>query len=160
MKRNRRQARKRRSVQKFVGPEPSLGVGTQNKQRWVDYRHLAVRPGPSDIQRQARKLFSVPSPTTKTRLLFFNRTQPRVVTGLFTGHNTLRRHLHVTGLTNCSLYRRCGTEEETSVHILVECEALASFTHAYHGSFFLDLEDIGCRSLGVILNFSKGTELP
>ena len=33
------------------------------------------------------------------------------------------------------------------VHILCECEALASLRHAYLGSFFLDPEDI--RELGV-----------
>ena len=32
----------------------------------------------------------------------------------------------------------CGTEEETSVHVLCECEALASLRHTYLGSFFLD----------------------
>ena len=37
---------------------------------------------------------------------------------------------------------RCGTEEETSVHRLCECEVLASLTHAYEGSFFLDPEDV------------------
>jgi len=30
----------------------------------------------------------------KTRLLFFNRAQSRVVTGLHTGPNNLKRHLH------------------------------------------------------------------
>jgi len=30
----------------------------------------------------------------------------------------------------------CGTEEETSVHVLCECEALVSPRHAYLGSFF------------------------
>ena len=71
----------------------------------------------------------------------------RVVVGLLTGHNTLRRHLHVMGLSNDPPCRKCGTEEETSVHILCECEALASLRHQYLGSFFLDPEDI--RVLGV-----------
>ena len=35
----------------------------------------------------------------------------------------------------------CGTEEENSVHVLCECEALASLRHAYLGSFFLDPGD-------------------
>jgi hypothetical protein len=60
------------SVQKFVGPELSLEVSTQNVkrkiQRWLDYQHLAKRRGPSGTQKQVRKLFSGPSPTTKTRL--------------------------------------------------------------------------------------------
>ena len=30
----------------------------------------------------------------------------------------------------------CGTEEETSLRVLCECEDLASLRHAYLGSFF------------------------
>jgi len=43
----------------------------------------------------------------------------------FTGHNTLRRHLHLLWLTNSPLCRRCGA-------------ALAALRHVYLGSFFLD----------------------
>jgi hypothetical protein len=38
--------------------------------------------------------------------------------------------------------QKCGTEEETSVHVLCECETLASLRHAYLGSFILDPEHI------------------
>jgi len=110
-------------------------------------------------QRQAQKFISGPSPSTKTRLISFNRTQSRVVTCLRTGHNSLRRHLYVMGLINNPTCRKCGTEEVTSVHILCECEALGSLRHAYLGSFFLDPEYINL-SLGAIWNFSKGTKLP
>jgi len=48
---------------------------------------------------------------------------------------------------------------KTSVHILCECEALASLRHAYLGSFFLDLEDIRVLGRGAIWNFAKGTGL-
>jgi len=51
----------------------------------------------------------------------------------------------------------CGTEEETSVHILCEWEALASLRHAYLGSFFLDPEDVKNLSTGAIWNFGKET---
>ena len=116
--------------------------------------------GLSGTQRQARELISGPSPAAKTGLLSFNRTQSRVVIGLLTGHNTLRRHLHLMGLTNNPLCRRCGAENETSAHILCECEALASLRHVYLGSFFLDQEDITRLNLGAIWNFSKRTGLP
>jgi hypothetical protein len=56
--------------------------------------------------------------------------------------------------------RRCGAKEETSAHILCECEALASHRHVYLGSFFLEPEDIKSISLGAIWNFSKATGLP
>jgi len=84
---------------------------------------------------QAKELISGPSPGAKTRLLSFSRTQSRVVTGLLAGPNTLKRHLHLMGLTNSPLCRRCGVEDETSAHILCECEALASHRHVYLGSF-------------------------
>ena len=91
--------------------------------------------------------------------LSFNSTQSRVVIGLLTGHNTLRRHLYMMGLSNNPICRKCGTEEETSVHILCECGALASLIHIYLGSFFLDLGDIRVLDMGLIWNFAEGTGL-
>jgi len=73
------------SVKKFVGPEPSLGVSRQNIRRkikcWMDNQDLARWRGLSSTQRQARELISGPIPAAKTRLLYFNKTQSRVVTG-------------------------------------------------------------------------------
>ena len=83
----------------------------------------------------------------------------RVVIGLLTGRNTLRRHLNLMGLTN-SLLRRCGVEEATSAHILCDCEVLASLRHVLLGSFFLDPGDVNSLRLGVVWNFSNGTGLP
>jgi hypothetical protein len=51
-------------------------------------------------------------------------------------HNTLRRHLYLLGLSNSPLCRWCEAGEETSAHVLCECEALASRRHAYLGSFW------------------------
>ena len=88
------------------------------------------------------------------------RIQSRAVTGLHTGHNTLRRHLHLLGLLDSPLCRKYGVSEETSAHILCECEALASLRHMYLDSFFLEPEDIRSLGLGAIWNFSKATGLP
>jgi len=76
-----------------------------------------------------------------------NRTRSRNVTGLLAGHNTLRKHLHLMELIYSPLCR-CEEEEETSAHILCECEALASFRHAHLDSLLLDPEDIKRQSLG------------
>jgi hypothetical protein len=51
------------------------------------------------------------------------------------------------------------TEEENSVHILCESEALASLRLSYLGSFFLDPEDIRELGMGAIWNFAKETVL-
>jgi len=52
-----------------------------------------------------------------------------------------------------------ATEDETSVHILCECEVLASLRHTHLGSFFLDPEDIRKLSIVAIWYFAKGTGL-
>ena len=53
-----------------------------------------------------------------------------------------------------------GAEDDTSVQILCECEALASLRHPYLDYyFFLEPEDIKIISLGAICNFSKAAGL-
>ena len=59
----------------------------------------------------------------------YNTQEYPDVISLITGHNALRRHLYVMRLSNNPICRKCGTEEETSVHVLCECEAVASLTH-------------------------------
>jgi len=86
--------------------------------------------------------------------------QSRAVIGLLTGHNTLRRHLHLMGLLVSPLCRKCGVKEETSANILCERETLDSLRHVYLGSIFLVPEDIKSISLGATWGFSKATGLP
>jgi len=63
------------------------------------------------------------------------------------------------GPSNNPTCRKCGTEEEASVHILCEWEASASLRYTHMGSFFLDPEDVRKLSIGAIWNFAKGTGL-
>ena len=151
------------SVQKFVGPEPSLGVSRQYIKRkirhWLDNQHGARWQVLGSTQWQAREFTWGPSSSAKTRLLSFNRTQSRVMVGLLTGHNR-RRRLQLIRLTNSPLCRRCGVEDETLANILCDCETLASLKHVYLVSFFLDPEYVKSLSLGAIWNYSKGTGLP
>ena len=118
------------SALKFVGPEPALGISMQDIRRrirrWLCNQHWVWWRGLGNTQRQARELISGPCLGIKARFLSFNRTQSRVVIGLLAGHNTLRRHLHLMGLSDSPLSRRCGAEDENKAHILCECEALAS----------------------------------
>jgi len=79
--------------------------------------------------------------------------------GLLPGHNTLRQCLYIMGLSDNPICRKCGTKEETSVHVLCECEALASLRQSYVGSFFLGPEDMGKLNIGAIWNFGKETGL-
>ena len=63
------------------------------------------------------------------------------------------------GLLGSPLCSKCGVREETSAHILCECESLASLWHAYLGSFFFEPEDIRSLGLGAICNYGKVTGL-
>jgi hypothetical protein len=152
------------SASRFVGHEPALGVSRQDLRNsincWLVNQHWGQWQSLGNTQRQARELISGPCLGTKARLLSFNRIQSRAVTGFLTGHNTLRRHLHLMGLTDSPFCRKCGAEDETSAHILCRCEALASLRYAYLGSFFLEPENIKNVSLGAIRNFGKVTGLP
>ena len=147
------------SGQRFIGPEPCLGVSRKNirrkMKRWMKNQHLALWRGPCSAQRQAREFIFGPDLVTGDGLLSFNRTQTWPVIGLLTGHNTLRRHLHVKGFIDNPTCRKCGTEEETSAHILCESEALASLRHTFLSSFFLDPEDIRVLGVGAIWIFAK-----
>jgi len=128
------------SFQRFVGPEHFLGVSRQNIKRkmkhWMEKQHLVLWHGPCSTQRQTGELISGPNLATRARLFSCNRTQSRVVIGLLVGHNTLIRHLYVMGLSNNPICRRCGTEEETSIHILFACEAFG-FTQTCTSGFLL-----------------------
>jgi hypothetical protein len=151
------------SVHYFVGPEPVLGVSRQSIKKkiqcWLDKQQITLWHGLSGTQRQARELISVPRIAFRTRLLSFHRTQCRVIIGLLTGHNTLRRYLHIIGLSDSPLCRKCGAEDGTSAHVLCECEALATHRHTYLGSFFLNPEDVRELSLGAIWTFITRTGL-
>jgi hypothetical protein len=99
------------SVHYFVGPEPALGVSSQSIKKKIqcrlDKQHMILWQGLAGTQRQAREFISGPRIAAKTKLLSFNRMQFRLVIGLLTGHNTLRRHLHIMGLSDSPLCRKC-----------------------------------------------------
>jgi hypothetical protein len=67
--------------------------------------------------------------------------------------------LRIMGLSNNLTCVKCGSEEEISVHILFEFEALASLRHTHLRSFFLGPEDIRKLSVRAIWKFGKGTGL-
>jgi hypothetical protein len=147
----------------FVGTEPALGFSRRDIRkrlsRWLINQHWASSCDPGNNHRQARELISGPSLGTRVKFLSFNRTQSRVVTGRLTGHNTLRRHLYLLGLLDSPLCSGCGVKEETSAHVLCECEALVSLRHMYLGSFFLEPEDIKSIGLGDIWSFGNAIGL-
>jgi hypothetical protein len=110
------------AVVKFVGPEPAFGVSWQDIRRirlWLVNQHWICWQGLGGTQKETRVFISGPYLGAKARILSFNRTQSRALTGLLTRRNTLRSHLHLTWLSDSPLCRRFGAEDETSAHIFV-----------------------------------------
>jgi len=95
------------SALRFLGPELVLGVSRRDMRKrldcWLVKQHWAKWRGLGNTQRQAPELILGPSLGTRAKFLTFNRTQSRVVTGLLTGRNTLRIHLHLLGLLDSPL---------------------------------------------------------
>ena len=118
-------------------PWESLDEIRKRFSRWLINQQWASWSDLGNTLRQARELISGHCPGTKIKFLSFNRTQSRAVTGLLTGHNTLRRHLYLSGLLDSPLCRKCGVKEETSAHVLCECEDLTSIRHIYLDYIFL-----------------------
>jgi hypothetical protein len=124
---------------------PNIKNGT--KCRLVNHRSTLWQ-GLTSTQRWALEL-----------ILSFNRMQSRVIS-LLTGHNTIRKHLNILGLMASPSCRNCSPEEETSAHVLWECEALATLSLTYLGFSLIDPEDVLNLSLGNNWNLIKGMGLP
>ncbi|CAH1969569.1 unnamed protein product [Acanthoscelides obtectus] len=116
------------SASKLVGPEPALGVTAHKARRkmetWVARQHSQKWRSITRNLRQARELIEGPSAKDERFCLSLDRANLRLLVGLLSGHNTLRRHLHVMGVAEDPLCERCGVEEETSALVLCRCEAL------------------------------------
>ena len=75
--------------------------------------------------RQAKLLIGDYSRKRSNNYLKLGKSKLRIATGLLTGHCKLRYHLKNMGLETDPSCRKCGEADETSAHILLECEALA-----------------------------------
>jgi hypothetical protein len=87
--------------------------------------------------RQSNLCTAGPSGKKSRDLLASDRKLCRPVTGLLTGHYTLKWHIYVTGLSSNVIYRKCGQEEESSYHILRQCPALAGHRMKIFGPAWL-----------------------
>jgi hypothetical protein len=63
------------------------------------------------------------------------------VVGLLTGHCHLKWHLFKLGLSDCPTCERCQEKDETAMHVLCECEALAHRRLLHLGQYFMDPSD-------------------
>ena len=73
--------------------------------------------------------------------------------GIITGHCTLQKHRHTMGLEKDPSCRFCGKEDETSLHVTLECPALVEMRRLYLGDPFPLANNIEVRDVRKILQF-------
>jgi hypothetical protein len=128
----------------FTEPEPacgiSIGVAKKAIGDWKSKKHQEYWESLTGL-RQAKGLIQGPF-TKKTKdPLRLNRDQLRWVVGLLTRHCHLKGHLFKLGFTDDHICERCLEDEESSIHILCDCEAVA-YTRFHHlGQYFMEPSD-------------------
>jgi hypothetical protein len=101
-----------------------------------------------------------PSQSLTVDVLQLSRRQIRAVTGLMTGHCNLRKHLYIIVIVKENpVCRLCSEEEETTFHIVFECEVLARWRFSLLG-LINPGEEIPRKNLvNRLLDLIKGTNL-
>lgn len=135
------------SAGRLTGPEPAIGI-SKGRIKFLTEEYL--RKNLSTYWRniegcRVSKIF-LPEVNLKTTkfLLSLSRSDCRMVVGLMTGHNHMKKHMVRLGIENDPTCRYCLEEDETSPHVLGECLALARLRIRMFGAHHIRTEDL-CR---------------
>ena len=95
------------------------------------------------LGRQSKHWFPGPDANRSMKLLALNRKKYGKLCQLFSGHNSLLRHLHICtpldeqDLPTSPTCQRCGLDEDTSEHFIGDCEPLAALRMEIFGDHTL-----------------------
>lgn len=104
-------------------------------------------------------MFDGPNDSRLKNFPRLNKKDFRTLTGLLTGHCTLRKKLVQIGKGENSICRWCNVSDETSLHVLMKCGAqgfLAKRTK-YFNKLFLQEEDLKEIPFTNYIKFSRDT---
>ena len=134
-----------RSGQSFIGPEPRVALSNATIDGMlVKWSHLSHRKRwrESDTCRCTHLFIADPLVGKAKRLLWLKRSALSWLMAMVTGHGNFRCHLkklNLIGTDECRLYLE---EEETTVHILCHCPALASKRLSAFGQRFIAEDEL------------------
>jgi len=140
----------------YIGPEPVLGLPYNLVRRTI--KDLLMKETymawiKSGNQRQAKEL-NQDLPWLRTKeLLKLSRSEIRVAIGLLTGHCCLKRHLNIIGIVDNPICRGCHGAEESSLHILCECEYYSAKRFEYLGYHFVEPGELTSLPIKILLKF-------
>jgi hypothetical protein len=156
------QLEKTGSAHPFIGSEPacgiSVGVAKKAVRNWTNRNHKGYWESTTGLREAKRPIQGASARRTKD-LLKLNRDQLRCVVGLLTGHCHLKGHLFNLGLTDDLICERCLEEDESTTHILCDCEAVAHIRFRHLGQIFMEPSDCYDAPIDKVLHFIRGVGL-
>ena len=130
----------------FVGPEPALAIACSTVKAkirsWTKGQFQTEWHKQAGL-RQSRTFIANPLNCNETnRLLTQNRSQLRGLVGVLTGHWLTNYHLHKLRLSNESECRFCSEVDETTEHLVCQCDALVNVRLHTIGDRYLEPMEI------------------
>jgi len=152
---------KQAATSAFVGPEPAFGINMTTVSteicRWANKEHQRVWDSTAGY-RQSRLFLKGPDKKLSRYALGLSQQHLLVLTGLFTGHATLNRHLDVMKIRTDSICLPCGEEDETSVQFLGKCPATIMARHSILGAYFLRSVELRCIQPHALMRFARASK--
>ena len=84
-----------------------------------------------------------------------SKNELRTIAGFMTGHCKLRKHLYNMGIEENSTCRFCELEDETPLHLLIDCGAVADKRMRSFDTYLLEEGQLPSLEPRQILNFIK-----
>ena len=148
--------RTRDQERKLNLPLPKATI-TQEIKRWQNDTHQRSWIRRTDC-RQSKMAMPEVSPKYWKSIKKMNRSNIKRITQMYTGHNTLRRHLYVMQIEEDPTCEQCLEDEETAEHYLCSCPTYGRIRQQNFGSMVIDgteIKDMGARQ---ILKYIKETK--
>lgn len=152
---------KQGSEGRFYGPEPFCGYGLSNfkmsLKEWENVEKGKNMNGLSQLS-HSRHLVEYSSKRTEDYLRLDKKSLSSL-TGLLTGHCGLRAYLHRIGRSDIKTCRLCDEGDETPIHLLCDCLAVARKRLLTFGKPFPTKAELKTSNPSKILSFFNGLDL-
>jgi ribonuclease HI len=148
----------------LIGPQPAcgiaIGVAKKAVRDWMSRIHKEYWESLTGLKTDKGTYTRALYQKKKAKdLLRLNRDQLRWVVGLLTGHCHLKRHLFKLGITADPICVRCLEDNESSIHVLCDCEAVAYTRFRHLGQYFMERSDYYDAPIDKVLHFIRSVGL-
>jgi hypothetical protein len=124
----------------LIVPEPTCDISAGTVRDWTNRDHKKYCESLTGL-RQAEGFLRGPSVRRTKELLKLNRNQFWWVTGLLAGHYHRKGRLFKMGLMDSPICERCQEKDESTTHILCDCEAIAYLRFCNLCHYFMEPGD-------------------